>query len=41
VKGSGLVALLLATVVLGGYVQSLQKEAFFCIMAIAVIQTAG
>ena len=41
VKGSGLVALLLATVVLGGYVQSLKKEDFFCIMAIAVIQTAG
>jgi len=41
VKGSGILALLLATVVLGGYVQSLKKEDFFCIMAIAVIQTAG
>ena len=40
VKGSGLLALLLSTVVLG-YVQSLKKEDFFCIMAIAVIQTAG
>ena len=40
VKGSGILALLLSTVVLG-YVQSLKKEDFFCIMAIAVIQTAG
>jgi hypothetical protein len=40
VKGSGFLALFLTTVVLG-YVQSLKKEDFFCIMVIAVIQTAG
>jgi len=42
VKASGLVALLLSTVILlGGYVQSLGKTDFFCIMAITVIQAAG
>lgn len=40
VKGSGFLVLFLTTVVLG-YVQSLKKEDFFCIMVIAVIQTAG
>ena len=42
VKASGLLALLLSTVILlGGYVQSLEKKDFFCIMAITVIQAAG
>jgi hypothetical protein len=38
-KGSGLLALLLSTVAL--YFQSLEKEDFLCILAIALIQAAG
>jgi hypothetical protein len=41
-KASGLLALLLSTVVLlGGYVQSLGKKEFFCITVISAIQAAG
>ncbi|OEL26988.1 hypothetical protein BAE44_0011993, partial [Dichanthelium oligosanthes] len=41
-KGSGLLALLLSSVVLlGGYVQSLGKEDFWCITAISLIQALG
>jgi hypothetical protein len=42
VKASGLLAALLSTVILlGGYVASLLKKDFFCIMVITVIQGAG
>lgn len=42
VKGSGLLALLLSSVILlGGYVQSLGKKDFLCITSITVIQSAG
>lgn len=42
VKGSGLLALLLSTVVLlGGFVSSLRKTDFFCITVISMIQAAG
>jgi len=42
VKASGILALLLSTVILlGGYVQSLGKKDFLCVMSITVIQAAG
>ncbi|CAL5004466.1 unnamed protein product [Urochloa decumbens] len=42
VKASGLLALLLSSVILlGGYVQSLGKKDFLCITAISVIQSFG